>query len=94
VIWLGEDNWGKGRLGLRDAEGTVHWTASANVDVVKDEATPEPVDAPARRLKATHTYECITWATFTKGLTETEAEAGLADGTVTCMCRTTRGRRY
>lgn len=31
VIWVGEDNWGKGRLGIKDAEGTVHWTASTNV---------------------------------------------------------------
>jgi hypothetical protein len=128
VIWMGEDNWGKGRLGLKDAEGTVHWTASANVDVVAPEMPLEPAEceghpdgpemgvtfycdgtcnpdqereplvtadeAAGRRLKSKHDYECVTWATFTKGLTEVEAEAGLADGTVTCMCRSTRGRRY
>jgi|SRR5580698_1161983 hypothetical protein len=31
-IWVGNGRFGE-RVGIKDAEGTVHWTASANVDV-------------------------------------------------------------
>lgn len=31
VFWLGEDSFGKPRLGMRDAAGQIHWTAVANV---------------------------------------------------------------
>lgn len=33
VIWLGEDNWGKARLGLRTDDGETHWTAASNCEV-------------------------------------------------------------
>lgn len=34
VIWLGVDDWGKARLGLKDADGNAHWTAASNVEVI------------------------------------------------------------
>jgi hypothetical protein len=32
-IWIGDGRWGK-RVGIKDAAGTAHWTAIANVEVV------------------------------------------------------------
>lgn len=39
IIWIGAGHWGT-RVGLKDAAGTVHWTAATNVeiDVTGDEA--------------------------------------------------------
>lgn len=37
VIWMGESRYGykvTKRLGLKDAAGTVHWTAESNVEVI------------------------------------------------------------
>lgn len=33
VTWTGEDSFGKARIGLRDADGTTHWTAESNCRV-------------------------------------------------------------
>jgi hypothetical protein len=32
-FWIGESKWGK-RVGIKDAAGTVHWTAITNVEVL------------------------------------------------------------
>ena len=45
VIWLGSGTYGE-RVGVKDAAGVVHWTASANVRV--DPSVPE-VQQPAQR---------------------------------------------
>ena len=42
VIWTGETKFGW-RVGIKDAAGTVHWTAMGNVDAV---AAPAPAPAP------------------------------------------------
>lgn len=34
VIWIGEGQWGW-RVGIKDAEGEVHWTAETNVKVIE-----------------------------------------------------------
>lgn len=39
VIWKGESNYGT-RVGVKDATGTVHWTASSNVVVTSRPAPP------------------------------------------------------
>jgi hypothetical protein len=41
VIWKGAGHYGE-RVGVKDAAGTVHWTAAKNVDVVN----PEQFEAP------------------------------------------------
>ena len=35
-IWVGDGHWGR-RVGLKDAAGTVHWTAATNVEVLDPE---------------------------------------------------------
>lgn len=45
-IWLGDGNYGS-RVGLKDASGTVHWTAATNtiaIDAVPPEAPPARAD--------------------------------------------------
>jgi hypothetical protein len=37
IFWVGEDNYGKLKVGFNDASGGVHWTAASNVSVVADE---------------------------------------------------------
>jgi hypothetical protein len=39
VIWAGEGRYGR-RVGLKDADGTVHWTAESNVEVVATAGSP------------------------------------------------------
>lgn len=34
VIWEGEDNYGKARVGIKDEAGEVHWTAASNCQVI------------------------------------------------------------
>lgn len=34
VFWIGESRWGGYRVGIRDAAGTVHWTAESNCRVI------------------------------------------------------------
>lgn len=41
VIWIGS-SYGQTRLGIRDADGTTHWTAASNVQVV---TPPQPATA-------------------------------------------------
>lgn len=33
VIWVGEDSWGKARVGFKDESGETFWTAASNVEV-------------------------------------------------------------
>lgn len=33
VFWIGEDSWGKGRIGFKDESGETFWTATSNVEV-------------------------------------------------------------
>lgn len=47
VIWSGHGNWGP-RVGIKDADGEVHWTAAENVERID----AEPVDAEAVRAEA------------------------------------------
>lgn len=42
VFWLGENRYGW-RVGIKDADGTVHWTAEANVEVVDAEQYLTPL---------------------------------------------------
>ena len=34
VIWCGEDNWGKARIGIKNDAGKVEFTAASNAEVV------------------------------------------------------------
>lgn len=45
VIWVGTGDYGE-RVGVKDAAGTVHWTASKNVEVAAPTA-PAPAAAAA-----------------------------------------------
>lgn len=36
-IWVGNGTWGE-RVGIKDSQGTVHWTAMSNVEVVQRQA--------------------------------------------------------
>jgi hypothetical protein len=36
VTWVGEDSYGKARLGIRDDAGTIRWTAASNVEPVTE----------------------------------------------------------
>lgn len=36
IIWVGEDDWGNTRIGIKDSSGTVHWTAASNVEATTD----------------------------------------------------------
>lgn len=33
VFWVGEDDWGKGRIGFKGDDGETYWTATSNVEV-------------------------------------------------------------
>lgn len=35
VIWRGKSHWGGYRVGIKDAQGEVHWTAESNVEVAE-----------------------------------------------------------
>jgi hypothetical protein len=48
VIWSGSDNWGKARVGIKDAEGKVHFTAESNVEVTEKSEAREIAPAETR----------------------------------------------
>lgn len=33
IFWVGEDSWGKGRIGFKGTDGETYWTATSNVEV-------------------------------------------------------------
>lgn len=33
IAWIGEDDWGKARVGIKTADGEMHFTAQSNVEV-------------------------------------------------------------
>lgn len=62
VIWMGEQSYNgsypKKRIGLKDAEGTAHWTALSNVEKIAEVVLPtdEEIEEVARRVVAARAY--------------------------------------
>lgn len=67
VIWAGEDNYGKARLGIRSADGDTQFTAASNTVVVIDpDDLPYEADFTKTDDEYRRTAEGIVW--FDKGL--------------------------
>jgi hypothetical protein len=69
VIWLGESRYGL-RVGVKDAAGTVHWTAAGNVEVLVDETGEaiRPVDAEREARRAAEREAALAAPEYTIGM--------------------------